>query len=185
MTFSCSRLKYLIFFILVVLMPATPVMSATACMDEYLASQTVDLRMQTDLGGIDIRLRGDVAPVTVENFCNYVDDGDYDGTYFHRSISGFVSQAGGFKFIPENGTFFGGGNTEIPSDDPINNEAGLPGALSNIVGTLAMAKIGAEFDDNGDLVPGTGPDTATNQWFFNVADNSGVPPNGLDFQNGG
>ena len=185
MTFSCSRLKYLLFFILVVLMPATPVISATACMDEYLASQTVDLRMQTDLGGIDIRLRGDVAPVTVENFCNYVDDGDYDGTYFHRSISGFVSQAGGFKFIPENGTFFGGGNTEIPSDDPINNEAGLPGALSNIVGTLAMAKIGAEFDDNGDLVPGTGPDTATNQWFFNVADNSGVPPNGLDFQNGG
>ena len=185
MAFPDSRLNYPLFFLLVMLMPAAPLMAATACMDEYLANQTVDLRMQTDLGGVNIRLRGDVAPGTVENFCNYVDDGDYDGTYFHRNIFGFVAQAGGFKFNPDNGPFFGGGKTEIPKDDPINNEAGLPGALSNIAGTLAMAKIGAEFDDNDDLIPGTGPDTATNQWFFNVADNSGVPPNGLDFQNGG
>jgi cyclophilin family peptidyl-prolyl cis-trans isomerase len=167
------------------MMPAVPVMAATACMDEYLANQIVDLRLQTDLGGVDIRLRGDVAPVTVENFCNYVDDGDYDGTYFHRNITGFVAQAGGFKFNPDDGPFFEGGKTEIPKDDPIKNEAGDPGALSNIAGTLAMAKIGAEFDEDGNLIPGTGPDTATNQWFFNVADNSGVPPNGLDFQNGG
>jgi len=185
MAFPESRLSYPLFFLLVMLMPVTPVMAATACMDEFLANQTVDLRLQTDLGGVDIRLRGDVAPLTVENFCNYVDDGDYDGTYFHRSIFGFVSQAGGFKFNPDNGPFFGDGKTEIPKDDPIINEAGELGALSNIAGTLAMAKIGAEFDEDGNLISGTGPDTATNQWFFNVADNSGVPPNGLDFQNGG
>ncbi|MCK5667830.1 MAG: peptidylprolyl isomerase, partial [Gammaproteobacteria bacterium] len=92
-------------------------------MDEFIANQTVDIRMQTDLGGIDIRLRGDVAPITVENFCRYIDNGDYDGTYFHRNITGFVAQAGGFKFIPENGSFFGGGKTDILDNDPIINEA--------------------------------------------------------------
>jgi cyclophilin family peptidyl-prolyl cis-trans isomerase len=142
-------------------------------MDEYLANQTVDIRMQTDLGGVDIRLRGDVAPVTVENFCRYMDSGDFDGTFFHRNIPGFVAQAGGFKFNPDDGPFFGDGTSPIPENDPIVNEAGLPGALSNIAGTLAMAKKAGD------------PDSATSQWFFNVADNSGVPPNGLDFQNGG
>jgi cyclophilin family peptidyl-prolyl cis-trans isomerase len=142
-------------------------------MDEYLANQTVDVRMQTDLGGVNIRLRGDIAPVTVENFCRYMDNGDFDGTFFHRNIPGFVAQAGGFKFNPDDGTFFGDGTSPIPENDPIVNEAGLPRALSNIAGTLAMAKKAGD------------PDSATSQWFFNVVDNSGEPPNGLDFQNGG
>ena len=185
MAFPSARFDRPLIFLLAMMMPAIPALAATACLDEFVANQTVDLRMQTDLGGIDIRLRGDVAPLTVENFCNYVDDGDFDGTFFHRSISGFVSQAGGFTFDPDDGTFFGGGVSEVPEDGFVMNEANEPGALSNIAGTLAMAKIAAQYDDNGLLIPGTGPDTATSQWFFNVADNSGVPPNGLDFQNGG
>ena len=51
--------------------------------------------MQTDLGAIDIELFDTVAPLTVANFLNYVNDGDYDGTFFHRSVPGFVVQGGG------------------------------------------------------------------------------------------
>jgi cyclophilin family peptidyl-prolyl cis-trans isomerase len=53
------------------------------------------LRMQTDLGAIDVEMFDAVAPQTVANFMNYVHDGDYDGTFFHRSIPGFVVQGGG------------------------------------------------------------------------------------------
>ena len=143
------------------------------------------VRMQTDFGGIDITLRDDVAPMTVANFLEYANSGAYDGTYIHRNIPGFVVQGGGFRFNPDDGSFFGGGSGPIPKNDPVDNEAGLPGALSNVRATIAMAKVPAAFDDDGNLIPGTGPDSATNQWFFNLADNSGDPPDGLDFQNGG
>jgi hypothetical protein len=57
------------------------------------------LRMQTDLGAIDIEMFDTVAPQTVTNFMSYVNDGDYDGTFFHRSIPGFVVQGGGISLI--------------------------------------------------------------------------------------
>ena len=84
--FPSKHLSSLTFLLSAALLPLSSLFAATACMDEFIANQTVDIRMQTDLGGIDIRLRGDVAPITVENFCTYMDNGDYDGTYFHRSI---------------------------------------------------------------------------------------------------
>ena len=59
-----------------------------------LATAVVNVRMQTDLGAIDIELFDTVAPQTVANFMSYVNDGDYDGTFFHRSIPGFVVQGG-------------------------------------------------------------------------------------------
>jgi peptidyl-prolyl cis-trans isomerase A (cyclophilin A) len=67
------------------------------------------VRMQTDLGGIDILLRDDVAPNNVANFLEYANSGAYDGTFIHRNVPGFVVQGGGFKFNPDDGPFFGGG----------------------------------------------------------------------------
>lgn len=103
---------------------------------------------------------GDGAPLTVQNFLNYVDDGDYVNSFIHRSIPGFVVQGGGFTL--ENLQF-----GTVPSDDSVQNEYSPD--RSNLRGTIAMAKTAA------------GPDTATNQWFFNLADNS----ENLDNQNGG
>jgi len=125
--------------------------------------------METDLGVIHLELYDDIAPIAVDNFLNYANSGAYDGTFIHRSIPGFVVQGGGFVFDPNDGGFFDTGTSHIPTDPPILNEFNL----SNTRGTLAMAKVAGD------------PDSATSEWFFNVADNSGVPPNGLDFQNGG
>jgi cyclophilin family peptidyl-prolyl cis-trans isomerase len=130
-----------------------------------MAPANITLRMQTDLGAFDIELFDTVAPGTVTNFLNYVNDGDYDGTFIHRSIPGFVVQGGGFKFDPADGNLLSGGADHIPTDPPIVNEFNL----SNTRGTLTMAKVAGD------------PDSATSEWFFNVVDNSA----NLDTQNGG
>ena len=83
----------------------------------------VNVRMQTDLGGVDIVLRDDVAPLTVTNFLDYINTGAYDGTFIHRNIPGFVVQGGGYKFNPADGTFFAGGTSHIPENLPVDNEA--------------------------------------------------------------
>jgi cyclophilin family peptidyl-prolyl cis-trans isomerase len=116
------------------------------------------VRMETVLGNIDIELRPDVAPNTVTNFLNYVNDGDYDKSYIHRSVQNFIIQGGGFNFI-------NGVSGSVPADPPVVNEFNL----SNVRGTIAMAKLA----DN--------PNSATNQWFFNTVNNS----ENLDNQNGG
>lgn len=117
--------------------------------------------METPLGDIEIELFDDVTPGTVANFLNYVDDGDYEGTFVHRSVPGFVIQGGGFTF--EDGTV-----PPILTDPPIANEFNL----SNVRGTIAMAKRGGD------------KDSATSQWFINLADNSGSL-DGDDGQGGG
>ena len=142
-----------------------------------LAVTAINVRMQTDLGAIDIELFDTVAPLTVANFLNYVNDGDYDGTFFHRSIPGFVVQGGGYITNTPSGSILTDGASLIPTDPPVVNEFNL----SNLRGTIAMAKIAAEYDENNNLIPGTGPDSATSQWFFNLDDNSA----NLDSQNGG
>lgn len=127
-----------------------------------LSAQTV-VRFGTSLGTFDVRLFDGTAPLTVQNFLNYVNDGDYDDSFFHRLVPGFVLQGGGFAFYPDadgNDTFH-----NVPTDDPIPNEFNI----SNTRGTIAMAK------------EPSGPDTATSQFFFNLADNS----TNLDNQNGG
>jgi len=106
------------------------------------------------------------APITVDNFLNnYVEDSEgnrrYDGTFIHRSVPGFVIQGGGFYFDP------GQGPVGIQTENPIVNE--FDPSRPNVRGTIAMAKLP------------TGPDTATSEWFFNLADNS----SNLDTQNGG
>lgn len=101
------------------------------------------------------------APESVANFLNYVDDGDYAGSIIHRSVPGFIVQGGGFAVEPESGI------EEIPADPAVVNE--FSAERSNTRGTIAFAKLGND------------PDSATNQWFFNLGDNSA----NLDNQNGG
>jgi cyclophilin family peptidyl-prolyl cis-trans isomerase len=119
-------------------------------------------RIVTNFGAINIELFPGETPITVENFFRYANDELYDGTIIHRSASlqdgtPFVIQGGGF----ENGVQF----LPIPTFDPILNEPGI----SNVRGTIAMAKLGGD------------PNSATSQWFFNLGDNSA----NLDNQNGG
>lgn len=123
------------------------------------------VQIETDRGVIKLELFSDDAPLTVENFLGYVDNGHYNGTFFHRSVPGFVLQCAGFAFAPNQGDFFSSGTSRIFQGNPVMNEPGI----SNLRGTVAMAKLGGD------------PDSATNQWFFNLADNSA----NLDSQNGG
>ncbi|HVZ92963.1 MAG TPA: peptidylprolyl isomerase [Phycisphaerales bacterium] len=118
-------------------------------------------RFTTISGIIDVELLSGAAPLTVQNFLNYANSGVYDSTFFHRLVNQFVIQGGGFTGTPP--------YNHIPQNDPVLNEPGV----TNGRGTIAMAK----FDGD--------PNSATNEFFFNLKDNRGTPPNGLDFQNGG
>jgi cyclophilin family peptidyl-prolyl cis-trans isomerase len=106
--------------------------------------------------------RSRTTPGTAANFLSYVDAGRYANTFIHRSVPGFVIQTGGYAL--ENGL------PHIETFAPIQNEFGT----SNTRGTVAMAKLGSD-------APGGGPDSATSEWFVNLADNSA----NLDAQNGG
>lgn len=116
------------------------------------------VRFDTSLGNIDVLLLPGSAPATVQNFLNYVRRGTYNNSIFHRSVPGFIIQGGGF-------TFSGGTFRALPQDPPVRNEF----RTSNSRGTIAMAKLG------------NNPNSATNQWFFNLANNA----SNLDNQNQG
>jgi len=103
--------------------------------------------METSLGTVKMELFEKEAPISVKNFLDYADSGFYNGTIFHRVISGFMIQGGGFT------TEF----KQKPTKSPIKNEAA--NGLKNTRGTLAMARTGA-------------PDSATSQFFINVVDNA-------------
>jgi cyclophilin family peptidyl-prolyl cis-trans isomerase len=112
------------------------------------------------------RLR--TTPATAANFLSYVDGGSYQNTFIHRSVPGFVVQGGGFTVTNgQPGISIG----SVGQLAPVVNEPKPAGtsAANNVRGTIAMAKLGSD------------PNSATNQWFFNLADNSG----NLDAQNGG
>ncbi len=109
-------------------------------------SELPKVRILTSMGAIELQLRPDVAPKTVENFLQYARDGYFDGTIFHRVIPGFMIQGGGFT----------GNMTRKETRSPIQNEASP--TLPNLRGTVAMARTNA-------------PDSATSQFFINVADN--------------
>ncbi|MEI6239782.1 MAG: peptidylprolyl isomerase [Planctomycetia bacterium] len=114
--------------------------------------------------------RSRTTPQTAANFLSYADRGDYTNTIIHRSIPGFVVQGGGFRAPTAASNQSGGVPTAIAARAAVVNEPGN----SNVRGTIAMAKLG---DD---------PNSATNQWFFNLADNNDpLNPDNLDAQNGG
>jgi cyclophilin family peptidyl-prolyl cis-trans isomerase len=127
------------------------------------------VRFNTSAGPVNVELFDDRAPKTVANFLNYVHDGDYRNSIFHRSarLAGgtpFVLQGGGFKFRAGPPAAL----APIPTDPPVQNEPDATNR-SNVRGTLAMAKLGGD------------PNSATSQFFFNLGDNSA----NLDAQNGG
>lgn len=116
--------------------------------------------LQTNFGAIGVDLNHEKAPKTAANFEQYVRDGFYDGTLFHRVIDGFMIQGGGFD------TDF----NQKPTRDPIENEA--DNGLENRVGTLAMART-------------QDPHSATAQFFINVADNAFLNHSGKSIQGWG
>jgi cyclophilin family peptidyl-prolyl cis-trans isomerase len=103
--------------------------------------------MDTSMGPLTIELYEDKAPITVQNFLEYVDGGHYDNTVFHRVIKDFMIQGGGFD----------ANLSQKPTRKPIKNES--ENGLKNTRGTLAMARTSA-------------PDSATAQFFINTVDNS-------------
>ena len=104
------------------------------------------VRLATSAGDIVVELEAEKAPKTVANFLQYERAGHYDGTVFHRIIETFMIQGGGYK----------ADLSEKPVRAPIALES--RSGLSNLRGTLAMARTGV-------------PDSATSQFFVNVADN--------------
>lgn len=105
------------------------------------------VKLTTNMGTISLDLDAERAPETVKNFLQYVKDGHYDNTIFHRVIDGFMIQGGGFE----------PGMRQKPTRAPVNNEAN--NGLKNDRGTIAMARTGD-------------PHSATAQFFINVADNA-------------
>ena len=105
------------------------------------------VKLVTNFGLIVVELYPDQAPESVKNFLRYVQEGQYNGTLFHRVISGFMIQGGGFDKDFK----------QKPTHEPIRNEAG--NGLKNLAGTLAMARTSA-------------PNSATAQFFINTADNA-------------
>jgi peptidyl-prolyl cis-trans isomerase B (cyclophilin B) len=104
------------------------------------------VKLTTNFGTITLELNAQAAPDTVANFLQYVRDGHYDGTLFHRVIDGFMIQGGGFTADMQ----------QKPTRAPIRNEAN--NGLKNEAYTIAMART-------------PNPDSATSQFFINVANN--------------
>ena len=113
------------------------------------------ITIKTNHGDFSIELNEKEAPITVKNFLSYVDKGFFTGTIFHRVIDGFMIQGGGFEK----------GMTEKETDAPIKNEAN--NGLKNTSYTIAMART-------------SDPDSATSQFFINVANNSFLDYPGQD-----
>ncbi|MBE0599048.1 MAG: peptidyl-prolyl cis-trans isomerase [Desulfuromonadales bacterium] len=105
------------------------------------------VRIQTSLGDITVELDAGKAPETVANFLAYSEEGHYEGTIFHRVIDGFMIQGGGMD----------GDLNQKKTRPPIRNEA--DNGLKNLSGTIAMARTQVV-------------DSATSQFFINLADNS-------------
>ena len=117
------------------------------------------VEFQTSQGNFQVNLYDQSTPKTVDNFLAYVDSAHYTNSVVHRVSPGFVVQAGGYAF---EGAW---PLTALEANTPVINEA----IYSNVRGTIAMAKKGGDIN------------SATNQWFFNLSDNS----DNLDRQNGG
>lgn len=141
MTHLCKFLSSapgLIATLLTALLMAGPVQAAN--------DELPKVRVVTSEGAFVLQLRPDVAPKTVENFLDYVDQDFYEDTIFHRVISGFMIQGGGFTRDM----------SRKPTGEPVVNEASQ--TVPNLRGTIAMART-------------QNPDSATSQFFINVADN--------------
>ena len=123
---------------------------------QLLAADNPRVLLTTSMGEIELELDAGKAPISVENFLAYVEDGHYDGTQFHRVIPDFMIQGGGFdKDMQQKRT-----------RAPIRNEA--YNGLKNLRGSIAMARTQAV-------------DSATSQFFINHADNAFLDNGARDF----
>ncbi len=125
---------------------------------DLLTLDGTQVRLVTSLGVMNLEMFDAEEPITVQNFLRYVADNRYANCFWHRSVPGFVLQTGGYTFV---------NNTvgQVVAFPAIVNEF----HHSNVRGTIAMAK------------QASNPNSATSQWYVNLADNSA----NLDFQNGG
>ena len=114
------------------------------------------ITIKTNHGDIGVELFEEKAPISCENFRQYVTDGHFDGTIFHRVIPNFMIQGGGMDESM----------SSKPTRDSIKNEA--DNGESNVRGTLAMARTGVV-------------DSATSQFFINLRDNDFLNHGGRDF----
>jgi peptidyl-prolyl cis-trans isomerase B (cyclophilin B) len=105
------------------------------------------VQLNTSMGNITLTLNDELAPISTENFLNYVRSGHYDGTIFHRVIANFMVQGGGMT----------AGMKEKPTKTTIENEA--DNGLQNSRGSVAMART-------------SDPHSASSQFFINVVDNT-------------
>ena len=129
---------------------------ALLCFASYAAAQTapvaaVRAKFETTAGNFVVELDAARAPLSAANFAQYVRDGHYDGTIFHRVIGNFVVQGGGYTLD----------GAEKPTRPAIPNESG--NGLSNRRGTVAMARQGD-------------PHSAGSQFFVNIVDNLSLDP---------
>ncbi|PIR22007.1 MAG: cyclophilin [Deltaproteobacteria bacterium CG11_big_fil_rev_8_21_14_0_20_45_16] len=107
------------------------------------------VKITTNLGSFEISLDAKKAPISVENFIEYIENGHYNGTIFHRVIDGFMIQGGGFDKD----------FNQKPTRAPIKNESS--NGLQNKAMTISMARL-------------PDPDSATAQFFINLIDNSNL-----------
>ena len=117
--------------------------------DNDSVDMSSEIVIETNMGEIKVKLHPETAPITVANFLDYVDQKHFDGTIFHRVMSNFMIQGGGFELkndVP----------TEKETRDGIQNESAR--TKKNLRGTLAMART-------------SDPHSATAQFFINVVDN--------------
>lgn len=126
-------------------------LALSACLCSYSAQATI-VQFETVLGNFEVNLYDQGTPKTVANFLNYVQAENYTNVIIHRSINNFVIQGGGFTY---NG---GWPPVAVPQNPTVDNEP----KYSNVKGTISMAKIGGQ------------PNSATNQWFFNLKNNTNL-----------
>lgn len=131
-------------------LPALLLLSGMAVMNAH-AAEMPRVRVETSAGAFVVELDAERAPITVKNFLQYVGDGFYENTIFHRVVNGFVIQGGGFTSEM----------AEKPTRPSIPNESG--NGLSNHRGTIAMARTGD-------------PHSADAQFYINLADNVTLDP---------
>ena len=139
-----SRLRRLSVILALVVAAGTMMSDQTETQADEAASPLVTF--ETTHGSFAVALEPEAAPETVANFVQYVRDGHFDGTIFHRVIAGFMIQGGGYTERYQ----------QVKTRAPIQNEA--PDAPGNDRGTIAMART-------------ADPHSATAQFFINVVDN--------------
>ncbi|CAM3334827.1 MULTISPECIES: peptidylprolyl isomerase A [Yersinia] len=130
--------------------------SLTAMAPAASAAAAPHVLLTTSAGNIELALDNQKAPVSTQNFVNYVNSGYYNNTVFHRVIPGFMVQGGGFTADLQ----------QKATNPPIKNEA--DNGLRNLRGTISMARTADK-------------DSATSQFFLNVADNAFLDHGQRDF----